>query len=130
MLTEIIITNLHKLVEPRGAVAASCSALSGCRLVRATAVSATVRTTAVSVRVATMAVRMMMPIIGGHAAVSGAFAPGVITKADDRNDRECRECDDNYDGFHLWLATGPIAGRNTAARFRMPQAIHSRPPRG
>jgi hypothetical protein len=48
-----------------------------------------------------MAVRMMIPIIGGHAAVSRAFAPSIIAKADDRNDRECRECDDNYDGFHI-----------------------------
>jgi hypothetical protein len=43
---------------------------------------------------------MMIPIIGGH-AVSRAFAPGIIAKADDRNDRECRECDDNYDDFHI-----------------------------
>jgi hypothetical protein len=44
---------------------------------------------------------MMMPIIGGYGAVSGAFAPSIIAKAEDRNDRECRECDDNYDGFHI-----------------------------
>jgi hypothetical protein len=48
-----------------------------------------------------MAMRMMMPIIGGHAAVSGAFASSIVPKADERNDRECRECDDNYDGFHI-----------------------------
>ena len=82
---------------------------------RATAVSATVRTTAVSVRVASMAVRVMMPIIGGDAAVSGAFAPSIIAKADNRNDREYRECDDNYDDFHIRNNSATAAGNARSA---------------